>query len=230
MAGTNENEGRSMKQAMKLDFRSLKIGDTVQWLHKPKGGRAVLRPGAPSWYVIRVFSGAEIEVEQELLELGAEDAWHQREEKKRRITDGPRKNEIVTWSVAKVPGYTMVCFAGTPRWDVVNSVRKVLGVLGNAGAMQLRAEDVDWLKTLRAKEQQAAVEGLIKSEAAKAAFSVGDRVEVIFGVWAGFSFEITKIAAAGCSGEVDLFGRPTPITMQREYLRNVADATASDQP
>ena len=168
------------------------------------------------WYVVHTYSGYENKVKTNLEKIienrGLSD----------RITDIRIPTEVVVESdgghekevETKIfPSYVLVKMIMTDEtWHVVRNIRGVTGFVGPGS------------KPVPLTEEETAA--YIREEPVKVtavSFEVGDRVNIVDGVFRGYSGVLTKAEGDEVTVVVSTVGRDIPVNLDRKLVEKAAD-------
>ena len=168
------------------------------------------------WYVVHTYSGYENKVKTNLEKIienrGLSD----------RITDIRIPTEVVVESdgghekevETKIfPSYVLVKMIMTDEtWHVVRNIRGVTGFVGPGS------------KPVPLTEEETAA--YIQEEPVKVtavSFEVGDRVNIVDGVFRGYSGVLTKAEGDEVTVVVSTVGRDIPVNLDRKLVEKAAD-------
>lgn len=169
------------------------------------------------WYVAHTYSGYENKVKANLEKIvenrGMQDMITDVRIPVEVVSEGEGEGAIQSESKI-LPAYVLIrMIMCDESWHIVRGIRGVTGFVGpGSKPVPLTDEEVE---SLLGEEVQIA---------AKAAFAVGDMVEIIGGIFTGYSGRLSEISADG--GEVTVIvstvGRDMPIKASVNEIRRSA--------
>ncbi len=169
------------------------------------------------WYVIHTYSGYENNVKQNIEKVV----------KNRKLEDlicevripmesytEEKDNKTVEAERKLFPSYVLVKMVVTnDSWYIVRNTRGVTGFVGPASKpVPLTDKEVAFL---------GIETGETKTAQAKITFAVGDRVDVVSGMFEGYSGEVASVDEENAQVEiiVSMLGRPTPVKIPASDIR-----------
>ena len=168
----------------------------------------------PRWYVAHTYSGYENKVKMNLEKIvenrGLSHLIFDVRVPVETIveSDGGREREVES----KIfPSYVLVKMIMTDEsWHVVRNIRGVTGLVG-PGSKPVPLTD----------EEAAAIISDEVTAAAPAAAAVGDTVDIVEGIFAGYSGKLTEISEDGreVTVLVSTVGRDMPINLDIKHIR-----------
>ena len=132
-------------------------------------------------------------------------AWHPTEERVARRSGRTKRKRIVIYPLA--PRYVVVEMPDP--FEAVREIDEVTDVVRVTGQTALRERDVARLR---------AMDGSNAETVLHKALAVGQAIVVRDGPFRNFQAIINLIDGADATINVDVFGRPTPVTMPLAYL------------
>ncbi|TMV65043.1 hypothetical protein FGG78_33890 [Thioclava sp. BHET1] len=201
--------GQGKQMTITKDFRELRIGDVVQLPPKPepRGAQRGAR-SEPSWYAVSCMSGKEREVKLDLEAIGVDMAWYPIKVVRTRIARGRRAGQILERKTALVRGYVLFRVSGFAQWDIILDRKHVTRALGGAAPVRLCDSDIE-----RMEQTPKLLQDMADREREAATIRPGDTVRVVSGAFRDFTMVVRKVNEKTVSGEVDIFGRPTPVDL-----------------
>ena len=172
-----------------------------------------------SWYIFRTLPQCEFDAETALRTRGI-GAFVPRET---RLLKRRGQNEFRPKDYPRMPSYIAVELGDNPNWWWVFDGRDGLGfhlrgVIGRDGKpAPVPAENLDRLLEL----SQGHYIPHTHSAPTRKGLAVGDNVRVIAGPWIGWESKIDEIGSSTCHLLVELFARPTRISIPVEALQAV---------
>ena len=173
----------------------------------------------PRWYVAHTYSGYENKVKMNLEKIVENrNLGHLIFDVRIPVetiveSDGGKEREIE----AKIfPSYVLVKMIMTDEsWHVVRNIRGVTGFVG-PGSKPVPLTD----------EEAAAIIDEEITTAASAAVAVGDTVDIVEGIFAGYSGKLSQISPSGTEVTVivSTVGRDMPINLDIKHIRRSANA------
>ncbi len=182
-----------------------------------------LKPKNPNakWYILQAYTGYETRVEQTIREkLRIQDLEHLIEEifipsEDIVRTKGGKKRKI---NQKYFPGYVLIHMELTPDlWHLLMSIDRVSGFVGGTAKAPLPLDERE-LEEIRSHISEG-----FQQAASEEEYNVGQKVMITEGPFSNFNGVIDEI-----SGErkklkvlVSIFGRPTPVEVEFEKVKNV---------
>lgn len=174
---------------MMMDFKSLKVGDTIPLEDTTK----IIGPdlAEPEWYIFLTAPQKEKATAAWLKQNGVTEAWYPVEERWRNIRRGQRKR--IKYEAPTAPRYLFALFSQKPNWHVlkIRSQGKIAGVVTDRGAPLAVTEDV----LLNMKEVPERIAVIKKREEEKRRLNPGDKADVTSGPLCGWTVDVTRIHA-----------------------------------
>jgi len=178
---------------------------------------------ASAWYVLHTYSGHEnrvkINLEQRIRSMGMSENLEQiivPTQKVTEIKDG--KKRVLTKT--SFPGYVLVKMdLNDDLWYIVRSTPGVMGFVGSGNhPIPLDEEEVE--NIISGGERRTRDEARRKFD-----FSVGDKVKVIEGPFAGFSGTIDELNEEKSKLKlmISIFGRSTPVELEFHQIEKTQD-------
>lgn len=166
------------------------------------------------WYVAHTYSGYENKVKMNLEKIvenrGLQDLIHEVRIPVETIVehDGDSEREVEN----KVfPSYVLVRMVMTDEsWHVVRNIRGVTGFVG-PGSKPVPLSDEEVEAIIAGEDQTSEV----------SAISLGDEVDIIEGVFSGYTGQLTEISPDGNEVTVTIstVGRDMPVKLEMKHVR-----------
>jgi len=161
------------------------------------------------WYVVHTYSGYENNVKQNIEKVvknrKLEDLICEVKIPTEIVTE-EKDNKVSEKESKLFPSYVFVKMIVTnDSWYIVRNTRGVTGFVGPASKPVPLSE---------AEVRSLGIEsGEVKTAQAKISFAVGERVDVVSGMFEGYSGEVSSIDEENAQVEiiVSMLGRPTPL-------------------
>ena len=210
--------GQGKPMDMTKDFRKLCVGDEVVMPPKPepRGAQRGER-SEPSWYAVSCTSGREREVREDLEAIGADAAWYPIKIVRTKIARGRRQGQVIERETASVRGYVLFRVSGFAQWDIILDRKHISRALGGADPVRLRDADIE-----RMEQTPLLLQDMVDREREAMMIRTGDTVRIVSGAFKDFSMVVMKATDKVVFGEVDIFGRPTPVDLHPLLVAKVA--------